>query len=211
ALAGQNLNTTFGFQDSPVQLSHAYILVTDLDGTRYVFRAGPYLNPTRRGLATFGLSSAADSSNSTTDLGSDPQYMQGGSYGTLYPQYGLYLPEYNTNPVLVGGCGGPVVAGFPGSRDYPLPGKKHYCVTVADIPGSPATEVLARLKYLSDNVRDNHIPYHPYTSTKGANSNSFAFQLIYDLYGGMRPRDVPPDTIAAPLHGVRINTNPPKK
>ncbi|CEF48204.1 unnamed protein product [uncultured bacterium] len=75
-------------QTQPLRVYHAYIVVTDTDGSRYYFRAGPYRNV----LNEFGPLSA--SSNPTVDQGNDPRYM-GGPFGTLWPQYGPYLPGFS--------------------------------------------------------------------------------------------------------------------
>ena len=168
--------------------THSYIVVTDTNGARTYFRAGPSAGGPSSGSsgalssASGGSSGQSSNSNSNSSNSSSPGSGPGGAdantgpFGALHADSGAYVPgtiDYETNPAAS---------------------------TTLLSNDQPASGYIDQLQSYSDNINNSNIPYNPLST----NSNAYAAGAANFL--GLT---VPKPPVNAPGSGTPLPVPPP--
>jgi RHS repeat-associated protein len=168
--------------------THSYIVVTDTNGARTYFRAGPSTGGPSSGSsgalssASGGSSGQSSNSNSNSSNSSSPGSGPGGGnantgpFGALHADSGSYVP---------------------GTIDYET---KPAASTTLLSNDQPAAGYIGQFQQYSDNINQSNIPYNPLTT----NSNAYAAGAANFL--GLT---VPQPPVNAPGSGTPLPVPPP--
>jgi RHS repeat-associated protein len=171
------------------QWYHAYVVVTDTDGTQMYFRSGPSNggpsggSSGQTGSGTGGSSSGSSSGGSNSSGGSGNGTSPGSNKGGPGHYNGPWGP--------IQGTSGPYNKDTIDWETGDVPS-----ITILD-NDEPAAPYNGKLQKALDGISNANIPYNPFSQ----NSNSTAHQIIQDI--GL-PRPVPPDGVWAPGHGTSL-------
>ena len=161
---------------------HAFIIVTDEDGTEYYFRAGPSV---QAGPGSSHSGSSSDSSGSSSQSsGSGSSNSSGGSSNSSSPGSNRGGPNMNN------GRWGPVRCDYGRYEngedvvDWVDPEYRD-CITLVD-DDKPASYYLSKLKKAADDINKLQVPYNPLST----NSNAAAHEMLKRA-GIPRPKEIP--------------------
>ena len=154
-----------GIRGFPAGPQHAYIVVTDEDGTEYYFRGGP----TGEGLGSSGSSSDSSGSSSQSS-GSASSNPSGGSSNSSSPGSNRGGAGMNNGPW------GPLRCDYGRYTDRTIdwvdPAYRN-CITLID-DDKPASYYLDKLKQAADQINRLEVPYNPFST----NSNAAAREML---------------------------------